>query len=682
MMNAKNRATTLVTLGEAALKAGGTAQAAAYFRSALELSPGLTQAMNGLGIVEAQAGNLARAIELFELVKAKQPRNHGAISNLGNLYKLMGRIEDAIGAHMEALRINPRDSNAYNNLGAALLQTSQFEAAEKALRTAIKLEARNQQAHYNLGTCLGRQGLHTEAKAEFELSAKLGSHFPELFYEWGVAAYALGEYVDAANAFDKAVVLRPNYPQALNGKGRSLDKLGHLDQALATLRQAVLLAPDFPEALDNLGVVLQRQGNLESGLRCHQEALRYRPDFTDALNNCGAALQGLQRYSEAQACYERALALGSRSPGLLNNLAGVHKEARRYKEALALYESAIALSPEETFIYNCSLVHLHLGQYEKGWPLYESRWGSDVFRGNKVLSHTSEKGARLTTPKPVWSPEIEARRILVWAEQGLGDELLYGSMLSLIIKRFESVTALVDPRLVGLLSRSGQSISFRSRLEIPPPDAYDAHLAMGSLGRYSVTSESNLPHRQMPYAVADPVRVKQMAHWRGTIKRKRLVALSWRSSNPRIGSAKTLKLEMLLPLLKTPDTAFVSVQYGNADTEIDNFLAQHDIEVLRAPGLDLFNDIEGLASLLANCDLLISSSNSNVHLAGAMGLPVWLFAPLGMGFLWYWSARTGRMSHWYPSVEIFDQVHDPDWSASIAEMAGRLNILPQAGTRL
>jgi hypothetical protein len=226
------------------------------------------------------------------------------------------------------------------------------------------------------------------------------------------------------------------------------------------------------------------------------------------------------------------------------------------------------------------------------------------------------------------------------------------------------------------MARSGQQVHFASRLSSPNPEDFDSHLAMGSLGQYTIASANDLERRLMPYIKASPNRMLQMAAWRRSVKQPRLVGISWRSSNRKIGASKSLSLDTLLPLMRNPDLAFVSLQYGDTGGEIDAFNARHGVEILRVPGLDLNQDIEGVAALLSTCDVLISSSNSNVHLAGAMGLPVWMFASYGPGLLWYWSARDGRKSLWYPTVEIFDQIKDPDWSHSVLEMAERLRVQP------
>jgi tetratricopeptide (TPR) repeat protein len=672
-MTARSRAHTLVALGEAALKSGGLTQARYYFGSALEVEPDLARALNGLGVVEAKTGNLQKAIELLERVRAKDPGNHAAVSNLGNLYKLAGQDQRAIESYQRALSLNPKDSAAQNNLGLMLMQSGKLEEASLAMRVAIRLDPNNPQAHFNLGSCLRLLMRRAEAAQQFQQAIELGVSSPEVFLELGWIQVDMGMNLEALQPLERAISLRPGYAEALNARGLALRKLGRLQEARSSLEEAIRFAPEHPEANDNLGVVLQGLGEFERALRFHRRALELRANFPDALNNAGAASQSMDRLSEARAFYEQALLVKPDFPGALSNLAGLYKESRCYKEALALYERAISLSTEDVFRYNCAIVQLHLQNYDRAWPLYEHRWTTEEFAGKKVLGQEGELGTKWTTTKPVWSPQVKGRRLLVWAEQGLGDEILFGSLLSLITPEFERVTALIDPRLIGLFSRAGQPIRFASRLNAPSSEEFDGHIAMGSVGQYAIRSPADLKRRRLPHLKPDPERVAQMAAWRDRIGARRLVGLSWRSSNRKIGKAKSLSLDTLLPLIRSPGITFVNLQYGDTAREIEDFCTRNGVKIHRVPNLDLNQDIEGAAALLATCDLLISSSNSNVHLAGAMGLPVWLLAPFGQGLLWYWSARDGRMSLWYPTVEIFDQIHDPDWVSSVAEMAKRLD---------
>jgi tetratricopeptide (TPR) repeat protein len=670
-MSEKIRATTLATLGETAFKSGSLAQARAYFNSALGLVPDLPQAMHGMGLIEAQSGNIAKAIEFLEPVQAKRPRDAAVTSNLGNLYKLSGQLTRAVETYENALRLNPKDPNTHNNLGAALIDLGRRDEAIGPLQAAIKLAPRHVEAHFNLGRAYRKLEKHEKAIAEYQLCVLLKSDFPQAYYELGLSMFAIEDNRGALVAFDKAVKLRPGYGEACNGRGTTLLSLGRIEEAQASLEEAVTLIPSYAEAHNNLGLVFQKKKDFAKALRHHQEAVRLHPDYPEAHNNCGVALQELQRYGEAYACFEVALRLRESFPGALSNFAGLLKDMQRYEESLAVYERAISLSPLDAYIYNCGLVHLHMQSYPQGWAMYERRWSTEQFKGHDLIVSGNIVDP-LQSPTPRWSPEIPASRLLIWGEQGLGDELLYGSLLGLIAPRFESVTVLTDARLVNLFSRANPAITFQAKREVPPPDRYDAHLPVASLGQYTVRSPEDLSRRSIPYVMPDPNRVEEMLRWRASLGKRRLVGISWRSSSPKVGRAKSMSLETLLPVLRDPDTAFVNLQYGSASEEIETLRTRHQVELHQAPGLDTFADIEGVAALIQICDFVVSSSNTNVHLAGAMGKPVWLLAPYGSGLLWYWSPRRGGKSLWYPSIELFEQDDQLSWEDAIGEMARRL----------
>jgi len=672
-MSSKNRASTLAALGESSLKAGNLVQAESFFASALSLNPEEPKALQGMGITEAKRGNVSRAIALLEAFIQLRPKDYSGLSNLGNLYRLSGRLKDAVEKFQAALRLNGRAADTYNNLGAALIDLGRNEDAVNCLMMALKIDPKLVQARFNLGRAYRLSGKNLEAAAEYKIAVFIKPDFFEAFYELGHSLYAVGEYLHAAGAFDQASRLRPDSAEALAGRGAVFLELNHMQEARGSLERALDLYPDYAEAHNNLGRALHHFKDFSGAVEHHLEALRLRPNFSEAHNNLGVALQDLQRYEEALREFKNAVAIDPGFAGAWSNLAGVLKDLKRFNEALECYERAISIAPKDIFIYNCAITHLGVQNYMQGWAMYEHRWNTRQFKGRELFENDVPKTDLTAHARPRWTPDLSARRVLIWGEQGIGDQLLYGSLLSCAMSRFDNVTALVDRRLVGLFSRASLGVEFRPNDEPPAAGSYDAHLPLASLGQYTVKVPDDLKNRILPYIKPDPDRLDEMMRWRAQFHGYKMIGLSWRSSSPDVGHVKSISLDVLLPLLRRKDVRFVNLQYGSPELEIEKLLSDHGIEILQAPGLDVLQDLEGVAALISACDLVVSSSNSNVHLAAAMSKKVWLLAPFGSGLLWYWTPRNGRFSMWHPSVELFEQDFQLSWDCAISEMNVRLD---------
>jgi ADP-heptose:LPS heptosyltransferase len=149
---------------------------------------------------------------------------------------------------------------------------------------------------------------------------------------------------------------------------------------------------------------------------------------------------------------------------------------------------------------------------------------------------------------------------------------------------------------------------------------------------------------------------------------RRVCGIAWHSANKRFSAAKSIDLAQLRPLLETPDTVFVNLQYGAVDAELEALHAKTGLRIHRIEGLDVREDIDGLAALIDACDAVVTTSNVTVHLAGALGKRGAVLVPHAKGRPWYWHEGDGR-SLWYPCLDLFPQ-HDPsDWSRPIEACA-------------
>ncbi len=440
----------------------------------------------------------------------------------------------------------------------------------------------------------------------------------------GVVLMGLAKYAQALEAFDKALALNPKLIEAINDRGNALRLLGRLEEAVAAQEEAVRLAPNASAAYANRAVALMDIGRPAGALADMQRALELAPDNAEFWNLRGNALQALNRHAEALGAYQHSLKL-----------------APDYAQ------------PE----FNISMCTLVRGEFAQGWSGYEARW------------RTGQRLGFIKFRKPQWQGEQVGGRILAWGEQGIGDQIFHLSMLESLRKKAPNLLLAVAPRLMPLAERSFPGVKFvplaraqRERCEVQVP--------LGSIGRFVRRSWHEFPRERMAYLYADGARVQQLRARLGG-GRQPVVGISWLSRAERFGELKSLQLMALKPLLTRPGLRFVDIQYGNTDAERAAVCAELGISIDRLPDIDPYNDMDGLAALIRACDLIVTTSNTTAHLAGALGAPTLLMLPFSSGRHWYWHEERSD-SPWYPSMKLFRQRAVGDWSDIAAEVTAEV----------
>lgn len=335
-----------------------------------------------------------------------------------------------------------------------------------------------------------------------------------------------------------------------------------------------------------------------------------------------------------------------------------HWEMHRWEPARKHFEIATRLEPgNDDAAWTVGLLSLQMGDFKKGWEGYERRWGSKVF-----------KSARLHTKHPQWE-KGKHKRPLIWCEQGIGDQILYGSLIEAVARECESVTVMVDIRLMGLFQRGckAKNVTFLSHNARVKMKDHDSHIPFASLGKYFINRVWDIPeYRTKSYLKADPYRVEALRKELNLSDEQFTVGLTWTSTAPVIGSHKSVPLESFRPILDTPFLKFINLQYGEAQKEGDGFHPS-----LITTHIDTFFDLENVAALIELCDVVISPSCANVHLAGAMGKDVLL---LDANKLWYWNNRNGKESMWYPGVKVFQRENmNAPWDLQLQQVKDELD---------
>ena len=529
-------------------------------------------------------------------------------------------------------------------------QAGSLDEAAAIYQKILKRERYHFDALNLLGVVRYQQGRAREALPLLEAALKKNPQSAAALNHYGLALRAIGRREDALIAFGKSLALQPNLTDSQVNRVRLLLELSRFNEALAGSEAVLAREPHHAEAMLQAGAASQGLGRHLDAVAIFDRLLEARPNEPIIHYNRAIALDSLGRHNEALQGYDRAIALNPNFVGALYNRGDLLDRIGRWPQAIESLEQALAKEPDHPRVHVdlCKLL-LSLGRFAQGYQLFERRWSA---REHPVM------------PRPYQQQVWDGRRLdgmlLVWGEQGLGDQILYAGMIDELRMLAARIVLEVEPRLVPLFARSFPGIHVIAAGNVPYDRPIDAQIALGSLCQYLRADWSAFPRRSVGYLVADATRTAAL---RERIKGDagRVVGLSWISKNPVHAAAKSATLRDFEMLLRLPNTRFVDLQYG--DTTAERTAAERDlgVRVEHLDHVDTTNDIDTLAALIAACDAVVTVSNTTAHLAGALGRPTWIMVPHGRAHLWYWF-KEGARSPWYPQVRVRRQQRGQTWT--------------------
>jgi len=574
-------------------------------------------------------GDLAQAIALLRVIIAAAPGHAGALNLLGIVNMQGGRAAEAEALFARAVAADPGDAGCHNSHASALHALGRSEEAVAAFRRALAIEPGHAAAHANLCRLLR----------------------------------ALGRDAEALPHAERLAELRPQDAQARFAMGELLQALRRFGPAVAAFRATLALDPAYPDARFCLGNALRGSGDDEGAHAEYSAVIAGNPEAAGAwANRCVVAID-LGRPHEALADIERALALKPKNPDFHNLHGNALHALNRHAEARAAYGRALALLPQHRNArFNIGLCHLVECAFTEGWSDYESRWQTGLNLG------------RIDTTLPEWDGAPTQAPVLVWGEQGIGDQVLQLSVAADVARLAPNAVFALMPRLLPLARRSAPALRFIG---------LDQHQRAGCSLQKAFWSAAGLVRRGLgdfaqgraAYLRADPARVAAQRKRIGGDSRP-VIGLSWQSRAVLHSRLKSMPLAALQPLLADARWRFVDLQYG--DTAADRAAVQSIATVQRLDDLDPVNDIDGLAALIAACDAVVTISNVTAHLAGALGVPTLLMLPWSTGRQWYWHDSRDD-SPWYPAVRIVRQAEPRRWDQVVSRVCAALPPLIGAG---
>ncbi len=621
--------TAWVTLGQALKSAHMLAESEAAYRSAILLDGISPLAHMGLAELQITLEKPDEALREYELVLRGNPAMVAAHLGTGHALACMGRYAEALARYEQALALQPRLSEAEFAAGFALARLRRPTEAEVRYRRAIRLRPDFAAAWMNLGSLLREQGRDLYAEAALERATHLR---PDMVSGWLNLALLMRDRQQPAEAerhLRKAFALDPHNLET------------HV--AWCQFRAA---ERDFAGAWGWLRWALARHGS-------HDETV----------NMYGILLHAEGRFADAVAQFERAEALGSRHAA--SNRGNSLLDQGRFDEALAAHAASVESDPESHGArYNLALTQLRLGHWTQGWHNYEARWHfREVHRRPRVFD------------QPRWCGEVlDGQRVLLHAEQGLGDTIQFCRYAALVAARggvpVLQVQAPVERLLLSLpVVRAGLAEVVRLGPQAGQPPAFELECPFMSLPAVLGTTLETVPWPGAYLGAYSDQITERLARSpevpisnRGCLR----VGIAW-AGNPRYkaDAQRSMKLATLLPLLRMVGIDWISLQKGHASTQI----ATLPPDVHLHDGSSDDSDLADTAALVASLDLVITTDTCIAHLAGAMAKPVWILLPHLADWRWMQGMET---TPWYPPARLLRQSSTGDWAGVVSRVIASL----------
>jgi tetratricopeptide (TPR) repeat protein len=723
----RNDLREVLTLALTHHREGRLGDAERIYRRVLAAEDEQPDALHLLGVIALDRGRPAEAVTLLSRAVAAAPDAAAIHNALGTALRATGDANAAIAGYRRAVELEPASAAFRTNLAAALVETGTLDEAMMQATQALESAPSYPDGHFVLGTLHRANGDNVAAESSFARAATSPTIAPLALLNLGNTRRDLGRLAEAADAYRTVLAVDPGHVAARFALGVTLQADGRIEEALSVLGALVEHVPEHreawfhlgllahqlgatPVALDaylcarrlgldtvelhtNLGIALAQVGRLDEAVATQTRALAMSPDDAGLCLNLALTLRQAGRLEDAATICNRALTIDARCAAAYSLLGGIRVEQRQQDAALEAHRRARALEPQSPIVLNefanalmddddiegalslyrealerapkIPALHLHLalallsaGRLPEGWREYE--WRHALPNAQPLW-----KG-----PGQPWRGEpIDGRRVLVWREQGLGDEIMFASCLDTLVSKGAHVVLAATPRLRALYQRAFPDITV---IDAADPKAHldlavDLHVPIGGLPQWVRSRVADFPARR-PFLHAARARV---AHWRERLRALGsgpFVGICWRSGlltpSRRLGYAP---LRDWAPVLQTDGVQFVNLQYDECTAELEAIKRVLGVTVHRWPDLDLRNNLDDAAALTTALDLAITAPTAVGELAGALGVSTWRIADQRD-----WTMLGTDRRPWFPSMDVCARSPRESWTELLARVATRL----------
>jgi len=640
-------------------------------------------------IQHLQGGSHSQAENLLMRVLKIEPNNLPALEILGLIKASNNDYAEAIKHLKKAVKINSQNPATLYNLAKALSDNNNHAESIPIYEKAMQLNRNNISCLLGYATSLARLEKFDKAFAVYDEALAANENLIEVWANKALIYTELNRYEEALFSCEKALNLDPSDFKMLLHKGKNLFALNRFDEALYFFDQALNIQPDSAEILIQKAFAFQALNKTELSLHAYSKAIEMQPDYTDAFIGRGNIFMQLQEHGKALVEYEKVISISPDDSKIHSNKGVALEKLNRFKEASESFEKAIDLDPKNIGAYlnnsrvikamgnidasfalleravkidpMCAEAHYEMGaialkqmSFDLGWEKYEWRWKLN----SQPLSRLPDK--------PFWNGVSSDGRLLIAAEQGIGDQVLFSSVFNELDGLNQKITISLEKKLIPIYERSFPEFEFIDVEKSITGDAVDKYIPIGSLAKNFRRNVDDFKKTKFPYLICNAQLSNELRSQLQNPK-KIICGVACNSTNRMLGNDKNFPLTALLPLLQLNQFTFVNLQHGDAGSQLQELARSNNTQIHHFSNIDLFEDLDSTISLVNACDLVVTSSNSIAHLAGAIGKRTILILPFETGRFWYWH-EIDNHSLWYPSIRIFNQKTQGHWGGVMSEV--------------
>ena len=559
-----------------------------------------------------QSGELDTAMKIYEGLLKDFPEHSQCLFLLGTLYNQNQDYEKSVPLLQKSLNFDPNHIGALNSIGVAYRRLKKYDQAKAALDKALILNPKSHDANYNLGNLYKDLRKYDYAIKYFEFALQIKNDFPHTHLNLGYI------YEDSKN----------------------------LELALQAYHKVILLDPKNTEAYINYANVLLKLNNYEKALSTYDQAIKINKNNYKAWANRGLVLKDLNRFNEALESFQNALHLEPKNIDIINNTSNMYKYLGKLKESHELLGLGLHLDPNNAKLHwNLSNLYLLQGNFENGFEEYEWRWKDEV-----VSLITGKRSLK----EQLWLGDnpLDGKKILLYAEQGLGDTIQFSRYVPLFTHLGCQVILEVQAPLLPLFEHLSGVHQIVSRGD--PLPAFDYQCPLMSLPLAFGTSQETIPPIQ-PITLSTEKITQWQSHLGPKIKPR--IGLVWSgSTSHKDDRRRSIQLKDYLSFC-TDDFEYFSLQKEVRENDIqdlqNSFIRHFENEL---------NDFSDTAALISQLDLVISVDTSVAHLAASLNKPTLILIPYAPD--WRWMLNRDD-SPWYPTVKLYRQSTLGDWQPTL-----------------
>lgn len=606
-----------------------------------------------------------------------------------------GKLPKRAGSAATGLTGTPKVATLMEH-GLEMFHQGDFESAEILFRQVLETSPDHAEAHNMIGVIGLSVGSPDLALGFFETAASIDDKNADYPMNQSIALLDLGEVDRAINAGKIAIDLRPRYAEAWNMLGVAFKAKEDWESARDAFAKTLDINPEYGEAWINLSGILQKLELPEEAIEAGEKGVAYCPQIPEAYYNLAGGFKDALRYSEAIETYGICVDLNPSYYDAHVNLSKCYIKIDEYEQAEKSAQRAIEIDPDKESGYinhglalcgrgelragalsyykaakrnpesfephtNLGFTLLALEEFSTGWDEYEYGF------------LTASRGPLIDTPTPVWEGQpLDGRLIHIYGEQGIGDQIMYGTMLQDLLDQGARIIFECEPRLIPLFERAFPTITVIELSQPPDPETRtsdeDYRSSVGSLGRWLRRSVDDFKPRDK-FMIADPELTSKYREKYAKLGDGPSIGISWKSNSPNFAKNKNISIELWRPILQTPGCNFVSLQYGDIDADIARAKREIGVDIYVDDDVSAINSLEQSAAQISAVDLVISISNATIHFAGACGVETWML--LGYTPLWHWFLNR-EDTLWYNSVRCIRCASEGDWAPIIDRTASDL----------